>query len=341
MTHSYSQVLKSALLCCLLLVSAAFAWSQTQHAITGLVQKDIQMPGLHQDNRTDGVVDTIFDYFNRSSTFYLLEAGTGGYTIGTNTFTEEVGVHYTALPGVTKVTEVMVFFAHKEIMLGAADSLTIRAYACGADSMPTTILGEGKVSVADCDTSNSATFIPLSILDSTSGDIFVSVNYHDNVNDTVAITANNVLTTNGGPDGNLEKRTRQYLSTDEWFRVYDIWNFGGAPMDADAMILPIVDYTEIVGIDPGMAARDLTLYPPYPNPATSSVGIRFALQHPQRVAITVYDAQGRPVLEADAAPRPAGDQTVDLDLQSLPAGAYYYTVQAERGVLAGKFLHFD
>jgi|GEM_PF-7051273 len=341
MTHSYTRVLKSALLCCLFLCPVIFGWSQTPHTITRIVPQDVQFPGMSQDNRTTGVVDTIFDYFNRSTTFYQLEAGTGGYTLGTNTFTEEVGVHYDALPGVTKVTEVMVFFAHKEIMLGAADSLTVKAYACGADSMPTTLLGMGKVSVADCDTSNGATYVPLSILDSTTGDIFVSVNYHDDVNDTIAITSNNVLTSNGGPDGNGEKRTRQYLSTDEWFRVYDIWNFGGAQMDADAMILPIVDYTEIVGLSPGMVARDLTLFPPYPNPATSQVGIRFSLHHSQRVAVMVYDAQGRPVIEAKAQPKPAGEQTIEFNLQSLPAGVYYYTVQAESGVLAGKFLHLD
>lgn len=343
MTKNHTLSFPKYLLSLILMVPFALVQAQTPHSITEITPRSVH-PSYHQlGQRTNGVVDTITDYFDRSTDFYLLNAGTGGYTLGTNTFTEELGVHYTALNGVTKITELAVFFTHKEIMLGQADSIVARAYTCSADSMPDVMIGMGKKSVADLDTAGFLTYIPLSILDSTTGDFFVSIDYDDdgNINDTVVVLSNNVLTSNGGPDGNGEKRTRQLISTGQWLRVWEIWNFGGANMDADAMILPIVDYTEIVGIEPALEARDLKLYRPYPSPATSSISVPFALRSAQHVQLTVFDSNGRPVMDSGSLNKGSGEQSIDLDLSSLANGTYYFMLKAERGVLAGKFLKVD
>ncbi len=339
MTHNYTPSFPKILLSIFLMLPFALIQAQSPHTITEITPRSVH-PSYHQlGQRTNGVVDTIYDYFDRSTDFYLLNAGTGGYTLGTNSFTEEVGVHYTALNGVTKITELAVFFTHKQIMLGQADSIVARAYTCSADSMPDVVIGIGKKSVADLDTAGFLTFIPLSILDSVSGDFFVSINYDDNnlINDTVVVLSNNVLTTNGGPDGNGEKRTRQLVSTGEWLRVWNIWNFSGLNMDADAMILPIVDYNEIVGLEPALEARDLRLYRPFPSPATSAITIPFALKSPQRVQVTVFDINGRPVMDSGLLNKSSGEQSIVLDLNGLANGTYYFMLKADRGVLAGKF----
>lgn len=339
MIKKYTLSLQKVLLSFMLVMPFALVQAQTQHTITEITPKEVH-PSYHQlGNRTNGVVDTIFDYFDRSTDFYLLNAGTGGYTLGTNSFTEEIGVHYSALNGVTKVTELAVFFTHKEIMLGAADSIVARVYTATSDSMPDTVIGIGKASVADLDTAGFLTFIPMTILDSTSDDFIVSINYDDGnlVNDTVVVLSNNVLTGNGGPDGNGERRTRQMITGGQWQTVWDIWNFGGANMDADAMIFPIVDYNEIVGIDQGLEARDLKLYRPYPSPATSSISIPFALRSAQRVQLTVFDATGRPIKDTGLLTKSSGEQRIEIDLDGFAAGSYYFLLKAERGVLAGKF----
>ncbi len=176
-------------------------------------------------------------------------------------------------------------------------------------------------------------------MDSTTGDFLVSINYDNGnlINDTIVILSNNVLTSGGGPDGFGEKRTRQLLSGNNWSRVWDIWNFGGNNMDADAMIFPIVDYNEIVGVEPALVARDLTLYRPYPNPAISHMTIPFSLKSAQKVQVVIFDVQGRPVKETAVMSKGSGEQEIQLDLNGLVAGTYYYLLKAERGTLAGKF----
>ena len=193
--------------------------------------------------------------------------------------------------------------------------------------------------MADIDTAGFLTYIPVAILDSTADDFLVSINYDDEnlVNDTIVILSNNVLTSQGGPDGNQEKRTRQLISTGEWLRVWDIWNFSGLNMDADAMIFPIVDYTEIVGVEPALVARDLTLYRPYPNPAVESINIPFSLRSAQRVQIVVFDANGRPVKSSPLMSKGSGEQNIEMDLDGLAAGSYYFLLKSARGTLAGKF----
>ena len=339
MRKIYTSLFSAFILSLLFLSIPTSLDAQTPHTITGVTPKTVDPSYYQLGNRTNGIVDTIFDYFDRSTAFYELTAGTGGYTLGTNSFTEEIAVHYTSLGGPTKVTEIAVFFAKKEIMLGQADSLVARVYTADADSMPNTEIGFGKVSVADIDTAGFLTYIPVSILDSTADDFLVSINYDDEnlINDTIVILSNNVLSSQGGPDGNQEKRTRQLISTGEWLRVWDIWNFSGLNMDADAMIFPIVDYNEIVGVEPALVARDLTLYRPYPNPAIRSINIPFSLRSAQRVQVVVFDANGRPVKSSPLMSKGSGEQNIALELDGLAAGSYYFLLKSDRGTLAGKF----
>ncbi len=122
MNKLYAPLSAAFLLSLLILNPFSRANAQTPHTISEAKEKSVH-PSYHQlGQRTNGIVDTIFDYFDRSTAFYELTAGTGGYTLGTNSFTEEVAVHYTSLGGPTKITDVAVFFAAKEIIL-TTDSL--------------------------------------------------------------------------------------------------------------------------------------------------------------------------------------------------------------------------
>lgn len=285
--------------------------------------------------KTAGIVDTIYDYFDRSTDFFLLTAGTTGYTLGTNGFTEETAVHYDAI-GVLKVTDIMVFVTEKEIV-GDPDFLVARAYSVGNDTLPITTLGEGNLLMSQVDTSGFATFIPMSVLDSTTSDFLISIDY-GNMDDSIAILSNNISSTNGGPDGNGEKRTRQKLTNGQWLPVLDIWTFGGAPMDADAMILPVIDYTEIVSVPSSISSRELSLSPPFPNPATQEVSIPFTLESAQRVEVTLYDLEGRPVWSSGIQNFTAGKQVIELETSALASGTYFFRLNAEKGALAGKFM---
>ena len=327
-----------ALLAALLLSSSAFSQSHTiQEAIPKTVH--LSVPDALENGRTNGVVDTIYDYFDRATDYFLLTAGSAGYTLGTNGFTREVAVHYNAI-GEVKVTELMVFFTEKEEMLGIPDNFKAYAYTATSDSMPGDTLGRGSISTTDIDTAGFATFIPMTVEDSTLGDFLVSIDYYDNFNidDSIAILSSNVLASNGGPDGGQEKRTRQRLQNGNWLRCWEIWNFGGSPFDADAMILPIVDYNEIVGLDDGLKASDLTLHPAWPNPAADLLHVPFDLAKAAPVQLTVFDASGRPVYSSEVRKMTPGAQELTVSTDDYAAGVYYFRLLAGADALAGKFV---
>lgn len=68
----------------------------------------------------------------------------------------------------------------------------------------------------------------------------------------------------------------------------------------------------------------------FPNPARDAVFVAFELEQPARVALTLYDMLGRPMLQLPAQPL-GGQETLELSLQGLPSGAYVLVVEMEQG----------
>ena len=70
----------------------------------------------------------------------------------------------------------------------------------------------------------------------------------------------------------------------------------------------------------------------YPNPTLGPTTVVVRLAEPAAVTAEVFDALGRRVAVAEAGPRGAGSQAVDLDL-SVPAGAYVVRITAGPSVV--------
>ena len=85
---------------------------------------------------------------------------------------------------------------------------------------------------------------------------------------------------------------------------------------------------DLTGVDVGLAPFAGMLFPPSPNPARSSVQLRFRLPDAARVRLEVLDSQGR-VLKGWSDPSAAaGDHVQVWDFhdhhgRNLPAGAYF------------------
>lgn len=315
----------------LVIGTAAFAQQRT---ITGVHQVDA--PHLLSANKVQ-TVDTITTYRDRATAFYILTAGASGYVLGSNGFTSELGCHYDGL-GSTYVTELMVYFVHKEVMGGTADTLTANFYDCSADSMPNNLLGTGMVSVADADTSGFPTFIPINSTGPAIGDFFVSMTYLSaSIDDTVAFFSTNPTTQSGGPDGAGEERTRQNTIQNGWLTCGDIWTIGGNPYDADALILPIVDYSP-VAVDPYIGSNGVKVYPSYPNPAVDHIRIPYSIDATMNVRLTVMDVRGATVAQMDAGEKESGRHEWLVNTNDLSAGKYYFRLDAGSSVLAGKFM---
>lgn len=65
----------------------------------------------------------------------------------------------------------------------------------------------------------------------------------------------------------------------------------------------------------------------YPNPATAATRIPVTLQSASTVRVYVLDLQGREISKQYLGSMNAGEQTLDLDISSLAAGNYIYTVK--------------
>ncbi|MEO0557038.1 MAG: hypothetical protein AAF170_02520 [Bacteroidota bacterium] len=71
------------------------------------------------------------------------------------------------------------------------------------------------------------------------------------------------------------------------------------------------------------------LLAPSPNPATSSTQIRFQLDAPEYLEMALHDSLGRRVRSLGAAVHPAGDHTLDIDLDGLAPGLYVVTMHRD------------
>ena len=65
-----------------------------------------------------------------------------------------------------------------------------------------------------------------------------------------------------------------------------------------------------------------------PNPANQAASVRYELNRPCAVNVSVFDASGRVVAELVDAPQGAGEQSVRWNSSQAPAGVYYCRVQA-------------
>ncbi len=73
-----------------------------------------------------------------------------------------------------------------------------------------------------------------------------------------------------------------------------------------------------------------------PNPFSSATTLRFALETPAAVRLTVYDALGREVARLADGPLEAGAHAVGFDGSGLPSGVYVWRLEAGERVETGR-----
>jgi Secretion system C-terminal sorting domain len=323
--------MKSTFTTLLLLLMGLGVFAQQNNVISMQSRTLAPMPASASKVAT---VDTIWTYLDRSTAFYLLSAGASGYVLGTSDVSTETAMHYDGL-GSTVVTDVIFFAAHKNI-LGGADSMMAHVYSSGMDSMPVNMVGMGTFSVADVDTTGFPNIVPVTAT-AVSGDFLVSVAYGGGVlDDTLVIMSNNPVSQGGGPDGAGEKRCRQ-LTNLGWLRAAEIWTIASAAFNADAIIIPIVDFTA-VAIDDHVGRAGLALFPSYPNPAHTIHQIVWSTDATEDVLVNVYDLHGRTIATQSYSQMAAGKHIMSLATDTWAAGQYYFTVSTGKSSIGSKFV---
>jgi len=85
----------------------------------------------------------------------------------------------------------------------------------------------------------------------------------------------------------------------------------------------------------------MVLLPSTPNPARQQVEISYRLPQPMSITLQLYSADGRPLQTLDAGAKTAGWHTVRTDVSQLPAGLYFYRLEAGRSGLTRRLLVAD
>jgi hypothetical protein len=120
-----------------------------------------------------------------------------------------------------------------------------------------------------------------------------------------------------------------YVVTKEAFATKD-W-FGGDYPGADSTMNQAITVTEATAIEDvivdGVPAR-FALDQNYPNPFNPSTKIRYALDEPSEVRLSIFDVSGRVIEVLDAGSRAAGIYEATFDAGDLPSGTYLYRLEA-------------
>lgn len=275
------------------------------------------------------VLDTLDQYFLRSTGYLLQTALYGGYAMGTGYFyyiptgtiqpaTTETGMHFDGIGNAT-ITELLIWFGAVNIN-GAPDVVTAKVYAAGVDSMPVNpVLGSSSLTTDLITASFTPTFTSFSFgagIPVTSS-FFVSLAYPND--DTLGIFGNNSINHDGLGEQRLRQKATGFLGGN-WLRPTQLWN----NLDADAFILPVVDIPSGTG---ELFTNDLfSLKPVYPTMADQNIFINYNLNKRSEVFYKIFDLSGRNIMESVKTNEQKGAHLQTINISSFSSGKYYISV---------------
>ncbi|HXS36437.1 MAG TPA: T9SS type A sorting domain-containing protein [Flavipsychrobacter sp.] len=94
---------------------------------------------------------------------------------------------------------------------------------------------------------------------------------------------------------------------------------------------PIVNVNAVTTNVKGIKANDLTFFGNYPNPASTTTNIKFALQSNADITIKITDLSGRTIQTIHQAGLSAGEHIAPVNTSAFAAGDYIYVVQSSHG----------
>ncbi len=83
---------------------------------------------------------------------------------------------------------------------------------------------------------------------------------------------------------------------------------------------------------------DVAVIDNWPNPANEMTNIRYNLKNASEVTLSVFDVAGKQVLSSDEGRQLEGKHNIKLEVSSLPAGMYYYTLKANESQITKKLI---
>ena len=97
----------------------------------------------------------------------------------------------------------------------------------------------------------------------------------------------------------------------------------GAERDSLSWMINVVDPNSVNSQDHGILPNTMTLYPPAPNPFNSVTTVRYYLPTASDVKLSLFDVNGRLVMDLVDGHRAVGEHSVVIDGNELVSGVYF------------------
>lgn len=326
-----------ALLAAGLLTAPAFAQqTPVYHTLPPTTYVDARLAAAPHDETTD----TLSQYLERASngqvTVYSYNDGTSTWPLtGTNTLYLFLGSKY-VIPSPVSVKGLLIAYAGK-IIQDTPDTLIAAIFTInGETGLPRQQTGGAQFTTDIIDTSSTSlvlTYVPFPQPVAVSDEFaaVVQTRTGDAQPDFTVIFSNNQ------GDGQSENRSvvlsvqNQQLVTA--YLSQAPLQINDAVINLDPIIMPVVE-TTTTGVDEAVTLNGLSLKGAYPSPASEKTSVRFNLDKPSFVEISVVDMTGKSVLSVRHNNLAAGEHAVELNVADLPAGSYLYTVRTSSSALA-------
>jgi hypothetical protein len=286
---------------------------------------------------------------------------TPGYIAGTNSFGDKgfaERYYFNGADSSMKVTGIMSQFGGK-VTATSTKSVNFRVWGV---SLPRTVTGTIKDEGFPQDTFNSKTVsirqLGIGIAaDTLKTFMFDTATRALNGAFFVGYDINYTFSTLAGDTIGLASTAKGHRSIPVYYVAYTVSDFGDTTRDTvinvqnatqyadgtwhenytdndsvfnDFAIFPIVVIGNPTGVN-SVVKNNLSLFGNFPNPATYSTSIRFALAKPADVTIRIIDMAGQEINHIYNKSLSTGTHTVIVATNELPSGNYIYTIQTSTG----------
>jgi photosystem II stability/assembly factor-like uncharacterized protein len=107
------------------------------------------------------------------------------------------------------------------------------------------------------------------------------------------------------------------------------WIAGGGIGNPGVVLHTTTGGTGSTGTAPVMASSTWSLGQNYPNPVTRTTQIKYRIQQPGMVTISLYDVIGNKVAVLLNEFKPEGESTIEIDSDPFPEGVYFYDLKVD------------
>ncbi len=161
--------------------------------------------------------------------------------------------------------------------------------------------------------------LPTAIATPTAG-FFASISIPSAVGDTIVIGNQLNATSNFG---------WQQASNNTWVNMNTFWSAAlGSAYNANLSVYPVLTGEQLDVNVKEISKDGLSLSPAFPNPAKDEVNINFNLAQAGNVEIALFDVTGKQVENLKLENLQTGSHSAKMDVSSLNAGIYMYSVKA-------------